>query len=751
MTAETLSTSTAETLERLEFTIGGMTCAACANTVQRKLNRLDGVTATVNFATERAQVSGLAPDRVDEAIAAVTRAGYSAALREDDSDEWSMRARAEHISSLRRRLIVAAVLTVPLCDLTILLALVPGLRFPFWQLVCLLLAVPIVTWAALPFHRTTVRNLRYRTISMDTLVSLGILASFGWALFSLIFGSSSGPGYWLGFGVTPAGADSIYLDVAAGMTTFQLAGRYFEARSRRSAGDVLNALKALATTEVRLLRDEVEIVEPIESLTIGDRFVVRPGETVPADGIIESGFTAIDTSMITGEPIPADAETGTEVVGGTISTNGRIVVRATAVGANTKLAQMAAIADEAQQRKAKVQSLVDRVVTFFVPAVLVLSVLTFVGWMLAGDMPRSAFGNAVAVLIIACPCALGLATPTALMVGVGRGAQLGILIKGHDALEASGVIDTVVLDKTGTLTTGEMIVTEIVPIGVSRKELLRLAGALESGSEHGIGSAVATLARSELHTLPSIEGFRSLPGLGATATLDGAVLLAGNRRLLDSEFIDVPEEAATQAANLAGAGNTVVFMTIDGRVIGVIAVSDANRPLAVDTVRRLKEMKLRTIMLTGDSAEAASRVADALGIDEVIPRVLPGEKADAVRLLQLAGRRVAVVGDGVNDAAALATANLGMAMVTGTDIAMKSADIILVRDDLGAVVDAIQLSRKTLRTIHGNLVWAFGYNVLAIPIAAAGFLNPLVAAAAMAVSSVLVVGNSLRLRSFERS
>ncbi len=738
----------ASTDELLELNIGGMSCAACAATIERKLNRLDGVSATVNYATERAHVIGLSPARAEVAIGAVTRAGYSAAVREGDSDEWTVRATAERISSLRRRLIVAAILTFPLGDLTILLALVPSLRFPFWQLACLLLAVPIVFWAALPFHRATLRNLRYGTVSMDTLVSLGIAASFGWALFTLVFGSSPGAGYWLGFGITPAGADSIYLDVAAGMTTFQLAGRYFESRSRRSAGDVLNALNDLATTHVRLRRDGVEMIVPIGELRVGADFIVRPGETIAADATVRAGRSVVDTSMMTGEPVPVDVGPGDRVVGGTINTTGLLELRADAVGAHTQLAQMAAIAEEAQQRKARVHTLVDRVVSVFVPVILVLSVVVMTAWLLSGATPRDAFGIGIAVLIIACPCALGLATPTALMVGVGRGAQLGILIKGQDALEASGMIDTVVLDKTGTLTTGIMEVTDAIALHGDSAELLRVAAGLEQASEHSIGQAIARAGLAGVGALPAVEGFAALPGLGAAGTVEGQRILVGNLRLHREHSVEVGADVAESVDRLSTEGKTVVLVAVNGTVTGILAVADSVKPSAIDAIAGLRALKLNTIMLTGDTAESAAPIAARLGIDEVIAAVLPSEKAEVIARLQQSGKRVAMVGDGINDAAALASANLGMAMVSGTDIAMKSADIILVRDDLMVIVDAIQLSRGTLRTIRGNLIWAFGYNVLAIPIAAAGLLNPLVAAAAMALSSILVIGNSLRLRSF---
>ncbi|MCH6471567.1 heavy metal translocating P-type ATPase [Sinomonas terrae] len=736
--------------EPLELNISGMTCAACAARIERKLNKLDGVHAVVNFATERAVVHGIGPEQAPEAIRLVEKAGYGAAVRDADEDVWSMRAAETRIGSLRRRLAVATILTIPLCDLTILLALVPGWRFPDWELVCVLLAIPIVAWAAWPFHRATLRGLMRGSLSMDTLVSLGSIASFGWAVVTLVIGSS-GPGYWLGFGVTPQGADAIYLDVAAGMITFQLGGRYFEARSRRRAGDVLNALASLAVREVRVLRDGLERVVPVGELRVGETFVVRPGERLAADGTVIDGASGIDTSPMTGESVPAEVGPGSAVVGGTVNLAGRLEIRAEAVGPKARLAQMAALAEEAQRRKARIQTLADRVSQYFIPAVIVVAVLVMAAWLLAGAAPRGAFGTGVAVLIIACPCALGLATPTALMVGVGRGGQLGILIKGQDALEASGAIDTVVFDKTGTLTTGAMRVAGLAPLGAPEADLLRWAGAVEAGSEHTIAKAISETARAQLGELPRAGRFTTLPGLGARAEVDGAAVTVGGPRLFAQEGLAMPAEAAAAVERFHARGSTAVLVAVDGVVRGVIALADEVKPSAASTVERLRALGLHSILLTGDAEAPARAAAAATGIDEVVSGVLPAEKAEAIARLQGEGHRVAMVGDGINDAAALATAELGLAMVRGTDIAMKSADIILVRDDLGSVVDAILLSRRTLRTIRLNLVWAFGYNIAAVPIAAFGLLNPLIAAAAMALSSVLVVSNSLRLRSFEPS
>jgi Cu+-exporting ATPase len=728
----------------LELDIGGMTCAACANTVERHLNKLEGAHASVNLATDRAWVSGLGPDDAEQAIAAVRRAGYTAVVHEPGNDAWTERAATVRLTSLRRRLAVSALLAIPLCDLTILLALVPSWRFAGWQLVAVLLAIPIVFWAAWPFHQATLRGLRHGNLSMDTLVSLGAVVSFGWALYSILFAPASAPGYWLGFGTTPAGADAIYLDVAAGMVTFQLAGRYFETRSRRRAGDVLEALGDLAVKSVRRLTADGEVVVPTDELRVGEVFVVLPGERIVADGRVTAGSSSLDTSAMTGESLPVEAAVGTTVLGGTTNLSGRLEIAADAVGARTRLAQMAAIADEAQRRKARVQKLVDRVTSVFVPVVIALAVVVFAAWLIAGVSPSQALANGIAVLIIACPCALGLATPTALMVGVGRGGQLGILIKGQDALEASGRIDTVVFDKTGTITTGTMRVVSVDAegSGLSEDEVLRLAAAVEAGSAHPIALAIVEHATASLGRPDAARRHRALHGLGAQAEVDGVVVLVGHTSALRSQGVnDVPDDDDSL-------GETVVRVAVDDRVVGRIVLADEVRPSAAPAVAALKAMGMRTILLTGDGEGPARRAAERAGISELRSRVLPDDKAAFIEQLRADGRHVAMVGDGINDSAALATADLGLALVLGSDIAMKAADIIVVRDDLRAVVDAIRLSRRTLSTIRLNLVWAFGYNVAAIPIAALGLLNPLIAAAAMALSSVLVVSNSLRLRNF---
>ncbi|MCT1458711.1 heavy metal translocating P-type ATPase [Aestuariimicrobium sp. p3-SID1156] len=730
-----------------------MTCAACAARIEKKLNKLEGVNATVNYATERAVVTG--PVDAAQAIATVEKAGYEAAEVAEDSD-FHETAAADRIASLRRRLAVAALLTLPLGNLAIVLALVPSVRFPMWEWLCVLIAIPVVFWCAWPFHRATWRNLRQRSFSMDTLVSLGVLAAFSWSVVSIVLGSPDDEGYWLGYGITPSGADAIYLEVAAGVTTFLLTGRYFEARARRSAQGVLGALNALAPTSVRVLTAEgTEQIIDIHQLRRGDRFVVRPGERIAADARVEEGTSAIDTSMMTGEPVPRDVEVGAEVLGGTINLTGRLVLSATRVGAHTQLAQMATLAEQAQARKARVQTLVDKVVSVFVPVVLGLSLLTLLVWLAAGSGTRHAFSAAISVLIIACPCALGLATPTALMVGVGRGGQLGILIKGQDALEASGEIDTVVFDKTGTLTTGTMTLERVEPFGgLDADELLTLAAAVEQHSEHPLGRAVAAAA-PQGGTLPAVEDFTAQPGRGVTATWESRRVRIGNAaHLLEGEAVDLAPARELLEAE-AARGHTVLLVALDQELAGALVVADTLRDSAAEAVAAVNKMGLRTVLLSGDTEAAARQVASQLGIDEVIAGVMPSQKAETIQAIQAqpgprrGRRRVAMVGDGINDASALATADLGLALVSGTDIAMKSADIILVRQHLSVIPDALLLARRTLRTIRGNLLWAFGYNVAAIPLAALGFLNPLIAGLAMSLSSVFVVSNSLRLRSFQ--
>ncbi len=748
MTTTARPTTDAQTLV---LDIGGMTCAACANRVERKLGKLPGVEAVVSLPTDRATIRGLGPDDADVAIDAVRRAGYTARVhRADEGDAWTRRAAETRLTSLRRRLAVSAILAVPLCDLSILLALVPRLRFTGWEALCVLLAVPVVTWAAAPFHQATWRGLRHGNLSMDTLVSLGALVSFGWAVYTLVAHPGASAGYWLGFGHIPPGADAVYLDVAAGMVTFQLGGRYFETRSRGRLGDVMDALADLAVSTARVVDDEgAERQVPIDRVRTGDRVVVLPGDRFPVDGTIETGHAAIDTSAMTGESAPAAVAPGDTVLGGTMSLDGRLVVRATAVGAHTRLAQMAAIAEEAGRRKSRAQRLADKVTAYFVPSVIVIAVLVGIGWYVGSGDPARAVTNGVAVLIIACPCALGLATPTALMVGIGRGAQLGVLIKGHDALEASGIIDTVVFDKTGTVTTGRMHVAHIHIVGpMNETQMLRCAAGLESGSTHPVATAVAAHASPLIGRAPTPEGVRVRPGTGVTGTVDGHEALIGHPDLLAEAGITMPGAATAAVDEAERAGNTPVVFAADGLAQAVIEVSDTVRDSAPAAVRALHELGLDTVLLTGDTARAGAAVAAQTGIGEVLSRVLPDQKAATIERMRAAGRRVAMVGDGINDAAALATADLGIAVVHGTDVAMKSADIIIVREDLRAVVDAVLLSRRTVGTIRANLVWAFGYNVAAIPLAASGLLNPLIAAAAMAASSMLVISNSMRLRGF---
>lgn len=732
--------------QRVELDVSGMTCAACASRIEKKLNKMDGVRATVNYATERAIVLGLPPERADEAVGVVEKAGYGATevVEGEESTGWSDRVRM-----LRNRLIVAALLTVPLGDVAIVLALAPQMRFPGWQWVLLIAALPVVFWCAWPFHKAAWRNLRHGTTSMDTLVSLGILAAFSWSLISTIIGAEDTQGYWLGYGIAPAGADSLYLEVAAAVTTFLLGGRYVEARSKRSARSVLSALGRLAPTTVRVIRDGAETVIPIGELQVGDRFGVRPGERVATDGRVVLGSSALDTSVMTGEPVPREVTEGDQVLGGTINTTGALVVQAERVGAHTQLAQMAATAEQAQARKASVQTLVDKVVSVFVPTVLVLSALTLAGWLLAGGSPRAAFSAAISVLIIACPCALGLATPTALMMGVGRGGQLGILIKGPDALEASGVIDTVVLDKTGTLTTGAMTVSGLLPVdGVTAQHLLATAASVEEQSEHPLARAVVAEAAARQVPVARASDMQALPGRGASGLVQGSPVLVGNRALLDEAGIAVGSDAAGATEAAASVGANAILVAAGGSLLGWITVTDVVHPSAAAAIARLRAMGLRTVLLTGDRRNAGDAIGAEVGVDEVIAEVLPTDKAAVIEKLQADGRRVAMVGDGINDAAALASANLGLAVVSGTDVAMKSADIILVRRDLGVIPDAIALSRRTLRTIRGNLVWAFAYNVAALPLAAFGLLNPLIAGFAMSLSSVFVVTNSTRLRRF---
>ncbi|MGN9915895.1 heavy metal translocating P-type ATPase [Micromonospora palomenae] len=735
---------------RIELTIGGMTCASCAARIEKKLNRMEGVTATVNYATEKATVRYADQVTPKDLIATVEKTGYTAVVPPPPTPAGTAGPAAEpadELRGLRTRLWVSVALTVPV----ILLAMVPAWQFTYWQWLSLTLAAPVVVYGGLPFHRAAWINLRHGAATMDTLVSLGTLAAFGWSLWALFLGDAGMPGMTHPFRLDITrtdGAGNIYLEAAAGVTVFILAGRYFEARSKRTAGAALRALLELGARDVAVLRGDVETRIPVDQLAVGDRFVVRPGEKVATDGVVDEGTSAVDASMLTGESVPVEVGPGDTVVGATVNVGGRLVVTATRVGADTQLAQMAKLVEQAQSGKAAVQRLADRISGVFVPIVIALAAGTLGWWLGTGAGPTAAFTAAVAVLIIACPCALGLATPTALLVGTGRGAQLGILIKGPEMLESTRQVDTVVLDKTGTVTTGRMTLVDVLPDqGVDRAELLRLAGALEAGSEHPVARAVAAGA-AEAGALPPVTGFANAEGLGVTGTVDGHEVVVGRLRLLRERGLDVPEEVVRAAGDAEAAGRTAVLAGWDGRARGVLAVADVVKPTSRAAIDGLRGLGLKPVLLTGDNATVARAVAAEVGIDEVIAEVLPADKVDVVRRLQGEGRTVAMVGDGVNDAAALAQADLGLAMGTGTDVAIEAADLTLVRGDLTAAVDAIRLSRRTLAIIKGNLFWAFAYNLAALPLAAAGLLNPMIAGAAMAFSSVFVVANSLRLRGF---
>ncbi|MGW2591136.1 heavy metal translocating P-type ATPase [Streptomyces sp. NPDC001515] len=784
-----------------------MTCASCAARVEKKLNRMDGVTATVNYATEKAKVAYGPGTALDDLIATVERTGYTArpvprrapepepvpVPVPDTSPELpgetgtpkpsekslgskpskpsdgptpsrgsrpSMPSEAPEASAssqepdpatdaLRQRLVVSAVLAAPV----VALAMIPALQFDFWQWLSLTLAAPVVVWGGLPFHRATWTNLRHGAATMDTLVSVGTLAAFGWSLWALFLGDAGMPGMRHGFDITVSrtdGASTIYLEVAAGVITFLLLGRYLEARSKRKAGAALRALMRLGARDVVVLRDGAEVRVPVGRLVVGDRFVVRPGEKIATDGTVVEGSSAVDTSMLTGESVPVDVAAGDSVTGATVNVSGRLVVEATRVGADTQLARMAKLVEDAQNGKASAQRLADRISAVFVPVVLLIALVTLVVWLLVTDDVTAAFTAAVAVLIIACPCALGLATPTALMVGTGRGAQLGILIKGPEVLETTRRVDTIVLDKTGTVTTGRMTLQTVhTTPGTTETDVLRLAGALEHASEHPIAQAVATGAVERTGApLPTPEDFTNVPGLGVRGIVEGHAVLVGRPRLLSDAAIALPGPLAAALEDAEAQGRTAVAVAWDGEARGIVAVADAVKESSAAAVAELRALGLTPILLTGDNQAVAESVAAQVGIDRIRAEVLPEEKAHVIRDLQAEGRSVAMVGDGVNDAAALATADLGLAMGTGTDAAIQASDLTLVRGDLKVTGEAIRLSRRTLSTIRGNLFWAFAYNLAALPLAAFGLLNPMIAGAAMAFSSVLVVTNSLRLRSF---
>ncbi|MGZ4585137.1 MAG: heavy metal translocating P-type ATPase [Mycobacterium sp.] len=738
-------------VSHIELTIAGMTCASCAARIEKKLNRLDGVAATVNYATEKAALtvpSGYDPQLL---IAAVEQAGYTAALPQQRKERASRTADAAgdpELRTLRTRLITAAVLAAPV----IAMAMIPAWQFRYWQWASLVLAAPVVVWAGRPFHAAAWANLRHGAATMDTLVSLGTLSAFLWSLYALFLGTAGEPGMRDGFELTvrpSAGTGNIYLEVAAGVTLFVLAGRYFEKRSKRTAGAALRALLELGAKDVAVLSDGAETRIPVGRLAVGDEFVVRPGEKVATDGIVVSGSSAVDASMLTGESVPVEVGEGDAVMGATVNAGGRLVVRATRVGDDTQLAHMAKLVEEAQSGRAEVQRLADRISGVFVPVVIGIALATLGAWLALGFALTAALTAAVAVLIIACPCALGLATPTALLVGTGRAAQLGVLIKGPEVLESTRNVDTIVLDKTGTVTTGKMTLVDVISgPGTDRDTLLRYAGALEDASEHPLAQAIAKAAKAELGALPAAEGFTNLEGNGVRGVVDGHTVVAGRAGLLTDGGQPLDAALSAGKARAECEGKTAVVVGWDGRARGVLVVADTVKPTSAEAVRQFKRLGLTPILLTGDNGTVANRIADQVGIAHVISDTMPADKVAAITRLQSDGKVVAMVGDGVNDAAALAAADLGLAMGTGSDVAIEAADLTVTRGDLRAAVDAIRLSRRTLTTIKANLFWAFGYNVAAIPLAALGMLNPMLAGAAMAFSSVFVVANSLRLRSF---
>jgi P-type Cu+ transporter len=742
-------TASPAAMTNIELDITGMTCASCAMRVENRLNKLDGINATVNYATEKATVtvpSGYDPHAL---IAEVAKAGYTAALPQHRDEPAAESAGDDpELSSLRNRLIAAIVLATPV----ILMAMIPVLQFRNWQWASLALAAPVIVWAGHPFHKAAWANLKHGAATMDTLVSIGTLSAFLWSLYALFLGTAGEPGMRHSFELTikPSdGAGNIYLEVAAGVTLFVLAGRYFEKRSKRRAGAALRALLELGAKDVAVLRGGTETRIPVDQLMVGDEFVVRPGEKIATDGVVVSGSSAVDASMLTGESVPVEVGQGDAVTGATVNAGGRLVVRATRVGDDTQLAQMARLVEAAQSGKAEVQRLADRISGMFVPIVIAIAAATLGVWLGAGFPITAALTAAVAVLIIACPCALGLATPTALLVGTGRAAQLGVLIKGPEVLESTRKVDTIVLDKTGTVTTGKMTLVDVITgPGTDRQTLLRHAGALEDASEHPVAQAIAKGAKAELGPLPAPEGFANVEGKGVQGIVDGHAVIVGRESLLADWAQHLDSTLLAAKVRAESEGKTAVAVGWDGSAHGVLVIADIVKPTSAEAILQFKRLGLTPVLLTGDNHTVANRIADEVGITHVIAEVMPADKVAAIQRLQSEGKVVAMVGDGVNDAAALATADLGLAMGTGTDVAIEAADLTLVRGDLRAAADAIRLSRKTLATIKTNLFWAFGYNVAAIPLAALGLLNPMLAGAAMAFSSAFVVGNSLRLRSF---
>ncbi|MCX5375071.1 cation-translocating P-type ATPase [Streptomyces sp. NBC_00091] len=738
---------------QVELAIGGMTCASCAARIEKKLNRMDGVEATVNYATEKAKVTFDADISVADLIATVEATGYTAQEPAPPRTggapgDGAEQAEPDELGPLRQRLVAAVSLALPV----IAMAMVPALQIDYWQWLSLTLAAPVVTYAAWPFHRAAWTNAKHGAATMDTLISVGTIAAFLWSLWALFLGTAGTPGMTHAFEFTIArtdGAGNIYLEAAAGVTAFILAGRYFEAKSKRKAGAALKALLELGAKEVTVLRGGHEVTVPTADLQVGDRFLVRPGEKIATDGTVVEGSSAVDASMLTGESVPVEVSVGDSVTGATLNAGGRLVVEATRVGSDTQLARMARLVEDAQNGKAAAQRLADRISAVFVPIVIGLALATLGFWLGTGSGLAAAFTAAVAVLIIACPCALGLATPTALMVGTGRGAQLGILIKGPEVLETTRKVDTIVLDKTGTVTTGQMTLLHVHTADTTDEaEVLRLAGALEHASEHPIAQAVAAGAAAKVGRLPAPEDFANIPGLGVQGVVEGHAVLVGRGKLLAEWAMELPPHLERAKAAAEAAGRTAIAVAWDGEARAVLEVADAVKDTSAEAIRRLRALGLTPILLTGDNKAVAESVAAEVGIDEVIAEVMPQDKVDVVKRLQSEGRSVAMVGDGVNDAAALAQADLGLAMGTGTDAAIEAGDLTLVRGDLRAAADAIRLARKTLGTIRSNLFWAFAYNVAALPLAAAGLLNPMIAGAAMAFSSVFVVGNSLRLRGF---